>query len=331
MKSLKTILITLAALVAGVAAYAQDSATEVTKLFNEAVPMLQAKQYAKALPILEKAVETGLDIPEAAETVEQAKKYIPNCYFRIGLEKAQKGDFASAVTYLGKADELGQQYGDMQTSRNAKRAISQSYTALGGNAFNNKDYKTAAEIFAKGYSANPQDTNLALNLAMSYCEMKDYDNGIKVYDNIIALGNLHSKFAEAASKAKTAKGEYLLQKALDEIKSGQEETAYATLDSILASDPLNAAANMLKVQTATNAKEWDNVIAWGEQAAAAQTDPEQLSTVYFLMGAAYDSKDDNATAIANYQKVTEGNNVAAAKNRIEALKALEKAKAEAKK
>ena len=186
--------------------------------------------------------------------------------------------------------------------------------------FNNKDYAKAAEIFAQGYAANKQDTDLALNLAMSYCELGDLDKGMGVYKEIAALGNVHSRFQPAAASAKEKAAYYLTLKAQELVGAGSNADAYALIDKYIDVD--NGNAQMMRLQAATNAQEWDNVIAWGEATAAAQLTDELKSTAYYLLGAAYDSKDDNAKAIETYEKVVAGDNAEAAKARIAELKAL---------
>ncbi|MBQ8335376.1 MAG: hypothetical protein IJY45_04280, partial [Tidjanibacter sp.] len=189
---IKSLLIAVAALVVSVNAFAQDAANDVKKKYNEAVALVKAKNYAEALPLLEQAADEALTV-DVIEVFEGAQKLIPTCYFRVGLSLVNT-DTEAALANLNKADELGLLYNDAKTSRQAKAAISKVYKVMGANAFNNKQYAEAAEVFAKGYAVNPQDTDLALNLAMSYCESQNWENGVKVYTDIIALESRHSKF-----------------------------------------------------------------------------------------------------------------------------------------
>lgn len=325
MKNIKSILIAMAAVVLCTTAYAQDPLNDLKKTYNEAVALLQAKNYAEALPILEKTVEDSYNVEadEAFTIAEKAQGYIPTCYFRLGLAKV-KTDTDAALANLNKANELAMLYNDAKTSRQAKSAISQVYKVLGAQAFNSKDYAAAVVDFAKGYEANPQDTDLALNLAMAYCELKDFENGVRVYTDVIALGNRHSKFAEPAAEAKERVCTYLLLKAQDENAAGNKDAVYATLDQLINIDNLNQTAHMMRLQVAGANKDWDNLIAFGELAVIAMPTEELQSDANYLIAVAYDSKDDNATAIATYKLVTAGANAETAKNRIAELEALNK-------
>ena len=90
-------------------------------------------------------------------------------------------------------------------------------------------------------------------------------------------------------------------------------------DHIVAIDPTNAQGNLLRLQTATNMKDWDKVIALGDAAAELQPTPELKSDAYFLLGAAYQNKENKAKAIETYKKVTAGGNVVTAKAQITLL------------
>lgn len=324
---IKSLIVALVALVASTATFAQDATTDVNKLWNEAVPLLNAKNYAEALPILEKTLEAAYDA-DAMDIVENVQKYIPTCYFRVGLSQINK-DNDAALANLYKADEVAKLYNNAKVSRDAKSAIAKLYKMLGAKSFNSKDYAAAVEVFAKGYEANPQDTDLALNLAMSYCELKDFENGVRVYTDVIALENRHSKFAEPAAKAKEALSNYLLVKAQEEFTANDKEAAYATLETLIGADPMNAANQMYRLQKAAELQDWDNVIAWSELALAIMATPEQQSEVYYLVAVSYDSKNENQAAVDSYRLVTAGDKLQPATARAAELEAFIKAEKEA--
>ncbi len=321
---IKSLIVAFAALLATTATFAQE---DPAVLWNKAAGFLNSKNYAEAVVALEATVEAAFTA-ENYELAEKAQKYIPNCYFRMGLAKVNV-DNDAALADLYKADEVALLYNDAKTSRNAKSAISKVYKMLGAQSFNNKDYAAAVEVFAKGYEANPQDTELALHLAMSYCELKDFENGVRVYTDIIALENRHSKFAEPAAKAKAELSNYLLVKAQEEFGAANKEAAYATLEILIGADPMNATNQMYRLQKAAELQDWDNVLAWSELAGAAMATPEQQSDVYYLVAVAYDSKNENQAAVDSYRLVTAGDKLEPAKARAAELEAFIKAEKEA--
>lgn len=319
MKNFKVLIAALAAVILSVSANAQ-SYDDVVDKYNAAAELVGAKKYAEAIPALEEVIKMGQEAgADANELVVNAQKLLPACYFRIGGAYVQQQNWDEAISYFEKAAEYGELYGDLNTARNANGWIAKAYTAAAADAFNAKDYAKAAEIFAKGYAANPNDTDLALNLAMSYGELKDYENAYKIYQEVISLEDRHSKYKEPAQTAREKLGYYMGIQVSDAVKEKDFGTAYGLMEEILTTDPDNAIIGLMMVQTAANNKDWDRVITYGEKAAAAQETPEVKSNVYYLVGAAYQNKGNNAKALENYRKVTAGGNVGNAKTQIDAL------------
>lgn len=318
MKKLRLLLVAVAIFAAG--GLAAQTPGEVNAKYNEAVALIQQKDFKAAIPVLEQTVEMGLNAgDEASATVQSAQKLIPTCYFQYGLSLCRESRFEEALPVLNEALSYAELYQDVKVLANTKKLISQTYTALGANAFNNEQWDKAIEIFSKGYEANPTDTDLALYLAESYAMAGDYENGLKIYHDIVSLEERHSRYAEPAAKAREKIVYYQTLRAVDAAKAGNEPEVYAIVEDILSVDPSNPEANLLRIQTATNNKEWNRIIEWGEASAQAQTDEAFRSDIYFMLGAAYQNTEQKDAAIANYRKVTTGGNVAAAKAQIEVL------------
>lgn len=325
MKSFKVILLTfVAAIFAGMVAAqepapaAVDQAAVATK-FNEAGALVNAKEYAKAIPVLKEVISMGLEVPEAADLVQQAQQLVPTCHYSIGMAAARGQKLDEAEKEFTNAIESGELYNNLEVADKARAMLGRVYSIQASSAFNAKDYAKAIEIYGKGYAANPKDTDTALKLAMSYCESGDLDNGLKIYGDVIALAETHSKYADAATEAKNKASYYVMLQAVEAAKNKDDEKVFALTDKVLALDPASPEANMLRLQTANNAKDYAKVISIGDAAADAQTDPALKSSAYFMLGAAYQNVDNKAKAIDTYRKVVAGPNVATAKAQIAAL------------
>ncbi|MBO5661713.1 MAG: hypothetical protein J6R93_04500 [Tidjanibacter sp.] len=321
---IKSFIVALAALAVSTIASAQE---DPAVLWNKAVQAVKAKNYTEALTAFEQTVEAAF-AAENFELAEKAQGYIPNCHFQIGYAQTKAKDFDNALVNLAKAEETAKLYNDSKTLNKVKTIVSQIYTVKGAAAFNSKDYASAVEVFVKGYEANPQDTKLALYLAMSYCELGDWENGVRVYTDVIALEKRHSRFAEAAARAKAELSQYLLVKAQEENNAGNKEAAYATLETLINADPINYDNQLYRLQTAATNEDWDNVVAWGELAAAIATLPAQQSEIYYLIAVAHDTKNNNEAAIESYKLVTEGDKLEASQKRIVELNDFIKAQKE---
>lgn len=317
MKKIKILAAALAAMTISLGASAQDY-DSVYASYEKAAELLGAKDYAGAIPALEQTVGDGLTVgDDALELVSAAQKLLPTAYFRLAGGLAQANNLDDALANFEKAAELGELYGDVNTARNAKGWVGRVYTAKGASAFNDKDYATAAEIFQKGYDADPTNTDLALNLAKSYAEMGNIEKAFEIYDGVIGL--THSKYADAVAQARADKGYYQTKDIADAISAKDFATANQLIDAMLETDPENPTVNMLRIQAATNQQNWNKVIANGAKTAELQETEEMKSEAYFLLGAAYQNTDNKAKAIESYRKVTAGGNVDNAKAQIAAL------------
>ena len=193
--------------------------------------------------------------------------------------------------------------------------VAKIYQIQGGDAFNNKDYATAAGVFEKGYKADPDNTAMALNLAMSYCEMGEYEKGMDIYEAVAA--KTHPKYADDAAKAKEMIALYTNNKVATLQAANDFDGIIAMADALLAKNAENALAQKVRLQAYASKKDYNKVIELGEAAAKAaadaQTDAADKSLMYYLLGAAYNAKEMKPQAIEAFRKVTAGPAVESAK------------------
>lgn len=193
------------ALLAVAAASAQS---EVIAKFNEGAKAIQAKNYPAAITLFETVIDKGMDSEDSKvlNCVATAKKYLPVCYQGVGLSAASQKNYAKAIEYLQKAADTAELYGNTTAKQKANMILAKVYQVQGGEAFNAKDYATAASVFEKGYKANPRNAEMALNLATSYCELGKYDEGMAIYDKVLTMPA--EKYADAIAKANSNKALY---------------------------------------------------------------------------------------------------------------------------
>lgn len=313
---MKKLFVSVIALLAAGSLWAQD----LTSTYNEAVAAYTAKDFTTAAAKFEQVIDEGADLDEAASMVATAKSTLPKCYYQIGGSAVRKDkDYAVALPNFIKSAELAELYGDMQQLARANAWVANSYHALGGEAFNNKDFAAAADIFTKGYEADPDNTAMALNLAMSYCEMGKYAEGMEIYETIAA--KTHPKYAEDAAKAKEMMALYTNNKVAAMQQAGDFDGIIAMADTQLEKNPDSALFQNVRLQAYANKKDYAKVIELGEAAAAAQAEEDDKSLMYYLLGAAYNARDMKPQAIAAFKKVTSG---PAAQNAAAALAELSK-------
>ena len=320
---MKKLFVTMCALLAVGFASAQS---EVIAKFNEGAKAVQAKNYASAITLFETVIDKGMDSEDntVLNCVATAKKYLPVCYQGVGLSAASQKNYAKAIEYLTKAADTAELYGNSTAKTKAMTILAKVYQVQGGEAFNAKDYATAASVFEKGYKANPRNAEMALNLATSYCELGKYNEGMAIYDKICKMPA--DKYADAIAKAEANKALYTNNKVASMQQAGDFDGVIAMADKLSATAP--ALAEKIRIEAYNGKKDYAKVIALGEAAAAAQTSEEDKSSIYFLVGAAHNAKynasgnKDVASrekAVAALKKVTAGASVEAAKTALEGL------------
>ena len=314
---MKKLFVTMCAILAVGFASAQS---EVIAKFNEGVTAIQGKNYTSAIALFETVIDKGMDSEDSKvlTCVNTAKKYLPVCYQNVGLSAASQKNYTKAIEYLTKAAEVAELYGNSTAKQKANMVLAKVYQVQGGEAFNAKDYATAASVFEKGYAANPRNTDMALNLATSYCELGKYDEGMAIYDKICKMPA--DKYAAAIAKAEANKTLYTNNKVASMQQAGDFDGVIAMAEKLQASAP--ALAEKIRIEAYNGKKDYAKVIALGETAAAAQTSEEEKSSIYFLVGAAHNAKYNASgnkdaasreSAIATLKKVTAGASVEAAK------------------
>ena len=311
---MKKLFVSVVALLAAVSLSAQD----VTAIYNEAAAAFGAKDFAGAAAKFEQVIEQGLDSEEAASLVATAKTTLPKCYFMMGGGAIRTKNYDEALKNFTKSAELAELYGDMSQMAKANGWVAKIYQIQGGDAFNNKDYATAAGVFEKGYKADPDNTDMALNLAMSYCEMfmntgdmAQYERGMGIYEAVAA--KTHPKYADDAAKAKEMIALYTNNKVATLQAANDFDGIIAMADALLAKNAENALAQKVRLQAYASKKDYNKVIELGEAAAKVQTDPEDVSLMYLTLGAAYNAKEMKPQAIEAFRKVTAGPAVESAK------------------
>ena len=324
---MKKLFLSVAALFAVCALWAQEG---VVASYNKGAEMLQAKNYAEAAKLFQQVIDAGAASEDATELncVETAKKYLPTCYQGMGTRAAGQAmkaadaatanaKYEEAIANLSKAAEVAELYGNVAAMKKANTILAKVYQAQGGTAFNNKEWAAAAEVFAKGYAADPKNTQMAVWLGTCYCEMGEYAKGMEVLEKVAEMKG--PKFEADAAEANRLMTLYTNNEVAKLQGANDYDGIIAMADRMLEQNPANALAQKIRLQAYLSKKDYAKVIELGEAAAAAQTDEAEKSDVYFTLGAAYNAKEMKPQAIAALKKVTAGDNVAAAQKSVAEL------------
>lgn len=292
-------------------AFTASAQSELVASYNEGVEALQAKNFTKAVEAFENVIAKGADAVDDAELgcVTNAKQYLPTAYQGKGAQAAsaamkaenpEEADakFAEAVDNLTKGAAKATEYDNAPAAQKINALLGKVYQAQGATAFNSNDFAKAIEIFAKGYAADPKNTAMALNLAESYFKMDKYEEGMKVCSEVAALPS--PKYDEAIGEAR-AKMNMYTNNQIAKLQQANDLDGIIAMSEKIAD---KAVASRVAVQAYYLKKDYDKVIELGEAAAALQTDPEDISAVYFNLGSAYNGKEMKDKAVEALKKVT---------------------------
>ena len=306
---MRKIVLLAVALMGFTAAFAQ---TDVLAVAQEANDALGAKNYAKAVELLEQVITSGSESDDEAilEQVNSAKKNLPIAYFRVGQSAAsaaqkltdaaaQSAKYDEAIAALDKAMQTGSSYKVVAAVNNAKKMKGMVYNAQAAAPFNSGDYAKAAELFAKAYEADKTSNSAALNLAESYFKVDKYAEGVKVCSEVAALpAGQKNDAAIAQAKAK------ITQYTNNKIAALQQANDFDGIISMAETIDNQALAQKLMVQAYFLKKDYDKVIEIGDAAAELQADEADKSAVYFNLASSYNAKENKAKAIETFKKVT---------------------------
>lgn len=301
----------------GVSSYAQ-SLSEANDLYASAVGQFKAKDYDSAISTLEKSMAMCAELgEEGLELIKETQSLLPKMYAQAGIDALKAGDYDTSIEKLTQASQSAELYGDMSVMRSANNAIAGAYQQKGTAAFNSKDYTTALESFSKGYELNPTNTKLANYTAKSYAELGELAKAVEIYQNVIDLGTKNSRFEADAATASQEANQYVLIALQNAGENNATAEEIAEIADLLPSSP---DASLMALQLINNKKAFKVVVERADATAEVQTDDENKSTVYYMLGVAYNNLDQNAKAVQALAKVTSGPNAAGAKSLADDLK-----------
>ena len=315
---MKRLIMTVVALMGATTLFAQ---TDVVATFQQGVANAKAQNYNEAIAQFQEIIDASWDIEEPDANQQKAivgsKKFIVTCYNKMGVAAVNAKNYDEAVANFSEAANLAELYEDVAAMNKNRALVGQVYQVQGADAFNSEDYATAIEVFSKGYAADPRNTEMALNLAESYFKSDMYQEGMKICTKIAGMNA--DKFAEAIAAAQEKMHMYTN----NEVAKLQMANDYDGI--IVMAEQLDdkAMAAKITLQAYYGKKDFNKMVELSESALAAQTTDEGRSDIYYLLGVAYNEKEQFDEAVAAMKNVTAGANVANAQAVITALTANE--------
>ena len=310
---MKKLFVSALALLATVTLSAQD----ITALFNEGTTSFNNKDFKGAASKFEEVLKLGDDNEDAEEVVNNAGKYLGICFHKLAGSAAAHKQYDEALEHCKKSIEISKEYNPAQVKK-TEGMMSKVCFAKGAGLLNEKNYEGAIDVLKDGFELRPNDARIALALARAYCEAGEFVDGMDVYEQILAKGD-NPKYAEPIAQAKQDMAIYTNNQIAKMQGENDFDGMLEMAEKMLEKNAQSPIAHSVRLQAYTSKKSFDKVIEYGEEAAAAQTDDEAKSQMYFFLGAAYNAKEMPQQAVAAFRKVTAGPNVEGAKQAIASL------------
>lgn len=315
---MKRFFMTVVALLGATSLFAQ---TDIVAVFQQGLGNAKAGNYTEAIEQFQSVIDASWDVEEPdanqLKAIAGSKKFIVTCYNKMGVAAVNAQDYETAIANFQQAADTALLYEDMAAHNKNNTMIGQVYEVQGASAFNSEDYATAIAVFEKGYAADPRNTGMALNLAESYFRSEKYQDGMRICTKIAAMNP--DKFAEAIAEAQAKMDMYTN----NEVAKLQMANDYDGIIAMAAELEDAAIAAKITLQAYYGKKDFNKMIELAESAIAAQSTDEGRSDIYYLLGVAYNEKEQFDAAIAAMKNVTAGANVANAQAVINALTAAE--------
>ena len=266
-------------------ASAQDMA-QATEMRNAAIEAFENGDAAAALDGFQKTLAAAEALgEEGAALATECKNVIPKVYVKLGKDAINAKDFTKAVEFLTTAEKLATEAAQEETVADVKEYLPLAYIGVGNALFNEKKYAEAAAEYQKTIDLNGENGVAWLRLGMCKSNSGDVEGAVAAFAKASEfgqkaaadkhLGNLYSKAAVAALKAKNYAG---------------------TLENALkANEYGNTKANHYGGMAASILKKYDECISLLEG--------DNTAEGKYYLASAYEAKGNKAKACELYKSI----------------------------
>ncbi len=181
----------------------------------------------------------------------------------------------TAIETLDQLTELETEMGKLKYTNEAneiKSSMITSYLTKGNTAFNNKDFKVAAERFEKVYKMKPKDTVYLFYAAVSAVSVPDYDTALDYYIQLKNLGYTGIQMNYSATNKETGEEEAFGNKESRDLSVKMAKTHNNPVDKKTESNSAEIVKNIALIYVSQG----ENEKALGAMADARAENPDDL-------------------------------------------------------
>ncbi len=279
--------------------------------FNEGIKLQKEGQSEQAITAFKNAVEISEQLGVEGDDLKmKSQKQLAGIYLNMGIGsyKSKKPD--DAIKYLSESFNYAELIGDTKGMQKANKLLGGVYSYKGKVALKQKDFTASADFLNKSLEYYP-DTDEYYYLVYAYSKGKDEANMKAAMDKLLEMGGEDN---EDVQKAKSIVSKYYISDAVEAAKTQNYNKVIEIITRSFAYNDKEPLAYYY-LATAYNAqKEYDKAIQAAETGVALEQ--EDPSNYYFEAARGYEGLGKNDKACDNYNKVTDGPNLEAAKYQI---------------
>lgn len=288
--------------------------------YDYAYELHKNKRYEEAIIYYQKSAKLNPNNVDAYINLAQIYKYKEDYPSAISTLKRAQAVAPAEMKMADKVAELQKEYADLLYSQGSELFLEEKYdeAILTYNKINpqslevilgiaacyqaKNDYNKALSYYQKSFALEPNNSDMAYYVGLSYSNLDDAKNAIIYLNKAVSLDNNNEKAKDLLVYVREQQNSEFLERALALYEEQKYDQALAILSNILSSDNKNAFAYYYRGLVFDAQKKYQQAITDYQNALKFNSD---LNIVYYSLAVDFDTLNKYKEASAAYKKYVE--------------------------
>ncbi|HPT02232.1 MAG TPA: hypothetical protein PLJ84_06510 [Bacteroidales bacterium] len=255
---------------------------------------------------------------EADDLKKMASGVIPDLQYSLANNMLKEKKYDEAIAAFEKTTEYANTYNDADKISKVQAQLPRIYYAKSLDQYKAEDLDGALASLDKATTLDPEYTKAFYTKGIIYKKKDDAANMQTAFDKTIELAAKDGD-SVTGNKAKESMASSLLISANKALSAKKYADAIKFANSSLAYSTVRSNTYLILTLSYNSTSKFDLAIEAANKGLELEAKPEKKVDFYFQLGKAYEGKNDNANACANFRKVNVGPNKAAADYEIKTV------------
>ena len=309
--SLTTVLFSLLLLGLSSNVHAQDKRAAV-QTYNKALELAQAGDFEQAINIFNQAIAQAEQLGESGQDiVTRSEDKLPQIHYQLALQKYKTfqsdkslANLDAAINEFRTTKDVGEQFGDKQTSQKANNIITQLMYQKALVQYQQKNLKDALATLNQVIerNANYAKAYYQKGVVIKNMDAKNLEQAISQFDQAISVAE-ETNDSKTASRARQSAAAELIYRGSKATENKDFDRALDLLNRALEYDSSSASAYYRLAEAYNKTQDWQQAINHAQQGleyeSGGRTDKAKI---YFELATAYQGlgqKENACTAFSN--------------------------------